>query len=142
MIVRTLDELVGSDREVTAPTWCSRRFLLASDGMGFSLHDTTIDPGTETFMWYQHHLEAVYCIEGEGSLENLATGDVHTVGSGTMYALNRHDRHVLRASSRMRMVCVFRPPCTGQEVHDEQGTYPLLTDDHEHEHEHEGNVHA
>jgi len=26
-------------------------------------------------------------------------------------------------------VCVFNPPLTGQEVHDESGVYPLLTED-------------
>jgi L-ectoine synthase len=27
------------------------------------------------------------------------------------------------------MVCVFNPPCTGREVHDENGVYPLLVED-------------
>ena len=27
------------------------------------------------------------------------------------------------------MVCVFNPPLTGREVHDERGVYPLLTED-------------
>jgi L-ectoine synthase len=126
VIVRRLDEAMGSDRVVTAPTWSSRRLLLARDGMGFSLHDTIIEAGTETAMWYRNHLEAVYCIEGEGALEDRATGEVHEIVAGTMYALDQHDRHVLRASTRMRMVCVFNPPCTGQETHDEDGAYPLL----------------
>jgi len=26
----------------------------------------------------------------------------------------------------MRMLCVFNPPVTGQEVHDENGVYPLI----------------
>ncbi len=29
----------------------------------------------------------------------------------------------------MRMVCVFNPPLTGREVHDEKGIYPLIEDD-------------
>ena len=41
-----------------------------------------------------------------------------------MYALDRHDRHVLKARTRMRMVCVFNPPLHGKEVHDETGAYP------------------
>jgi len=32
---------------------------------------------------------------------------------------------VLRASTRMRMVCVFNPPLAGKEVHDRNGAYPL-----------------
>jgi len=131
MIVRTLQSIEGTDRHTFAPTWSSRRFLLARDGMGFSLHDTVIDAGTETAMWYRNHLEAVYCIDGRGTLEDVATGEVHEVSAGTMYALDLHDRHVLRAETTMRMVCVFNPPCTGNEVHDEQGVYPLLSDEPE-----------
>ena len=29
--------------------------------------------------------------------------------------------------TRMRTVCVFTPPITGREVHDEHGVYPLVT---------------
>jgi len=43
-----------------------------------------------------------------------------------MYALNAHDRHVLKARKNLRMVCVFNPPCTGRETHDKDGAYPLL----------------
>jgi L-ectoine synthase len=129
MIIRSLDSVVGTERDVEAPTWRSRRLLLASDGMGFSLHETLIAAGTETRMWYRNHLEAVYCIGGEGTLEDLETGEVHPIVEGTMYALDRHDRHVLRAATEMRMVCVFNPPCTGREVHDGDGAYPLLSDE-------------
>jgi L-ectoine synthase len=127
MIVRTLDQIVGSERDVHAETWSSRRLILAGDGVGFSLHDTIIKAGTETTMWYRNHIEAVYCIEGDGTLEDTATGEVHEIGAGSMYLLNLHDRHVLRARTQMRMVCVFNPPCTGAETHDADGVYPLLT---------------
>ncbi|HUF32187.1 MAG TPA: ectoine synthase [Acidimicrobiales bacterium] len=129
MIVRTLDELVDTERDIVADTWRSRRLLLAKDGMGFSLHDTILRAGTITEMWYQHHLEAVYCIEGEGELEDLANGTVHRIAPGTMYALSEHDKHIVRATSDLRMVCVFNPPCTGRETHDEEGTYPLLAEE-------------
>ncbi len=124
MIVRSLDDVRGTEREVHAPTWSSVRLLVADDGMGFSLHETIIEAGTETRMWYRNHLEAVYCTEGEGTLEDLGTGEVHEIGPGTVYALNHNDRHVLRSRTRMRMVCVFNPACVGTEVHDEHGGYP------------------
>lgn len=126
MIVRTLDTLDSTDRDVRAPTFKSRRFLLAQDGMGFSLHDTVLYAGTVTRMWYRHHLEAVYCIDGEAEVTDLATGEVHRIGPGTMYALDRHDRHELRAVTDFRAVCVFNPPLTGGEVHEDDGSYPLL----------------
>ena len=45
MIVKALEEVVGSDSDVSGPGWNSRRLLLASDGMGFSLTDTIITKG-------------------------------------------------------------------------------------------------
>lgn len=124
MIVRTLDEVIGSDRDVTAETWNSRRLLLAEENMGFSLHDTLLYAGTETEMCYENHLEAVYCIEGEGELRALPDGPTWQIRPGTVYALDKHDRHCLRATTQLRMVCVFNPPVTGREVHDENGAYP------------------
>jgi len=124
MIVRTLEELTGTSRDVHTENWNSRRFLLAQDGMSFSLHDTIIKAGTETYIWYKHHLEAVYCIEGEGEVEEMDTGVAHPIRAGTVYALNGNEKHYLRAKVDMRMVCVFAPALTGEEVHDEDGVYP------------------
>jgi L-ectoine synthase len=129
MIVRRVADLVGTERDVVTPNWASRRLLLKQEGMGFSLHETTVFAGTETFIWYEHHLEAVFCVEGEGEVELLADGSVHPIRPGTVYALDRHDKHRLRARTDMRMVCVFNPPLTGREVHDENGVYPLVTED-------------
>lgn len=127
MIVRSLSQIEGTDRDVAAETWASRRFVLAGDGVGFSLHDTVMRAGTETTMWYKHHIEAVYCIAGEGILEDLGTGASYPIEPGTMYLLDGHERHRVRAVTELRMVCVFNPPCTGSEVHDADGVYPLIT---------------
>lgn len=124
MIVRKLSDVLGTRREVVTPNWTSRRLLLDDDRMGFSVHDTVIQAGTETEMEYKHHLEAVYCVEGEGEVTTLADGRTHAISAGTIYALDAHDRHLLRARTTMRMVCVFNPPCTGNEVHGEDGAYP------------------
>lgn len=126
MIVRRLEDVIGSDRDVVAPTFRSRRLLLAGDGMGFSFHDTVLHAGTETLIWYKHHLEAVYCMGGRGSLKVLPDGPEHDIREGTFYALDGHEKHLLRAHEDLRMMCVFCPALTGQEVHDEEGTYPLL----------------
>jgi L-ectoine synthase len=129
MIVRDIEDARGTGRDVRTPNWASVRLLLKSDGMGFSLHETTIFPGTETYMWYANHVEAVYCIEGEGTVEVRDSGEVFDVRPGTVYALDQNDAHILRATSQLRLVCVFNPPVTGQEVHDESGAYPLVTED-------------
>jgi len=125
VIVRSIESLNGTEREVHAPTWVSRRLLLRDDGMGFSFHETTLYAGTETRMWYKNHLEAVLCVGGEGEIEEIENGTVHPIRPGTMYALDQHDRHILRAYTDLRMICVFNPPCSGQEVHDDDGSYPL-----------------
>jgi L-ectoine synthase len=44
-----------------------------------------------------------------------------------MYLLNGHEHHRVTAVTDLHTVCVFNPPCTGREVHDEHGAYPLLT---------------
>ncbi len=130
MIVRRLDEIIGSDRDIAAANgnWASRRLLLRHEDMGFSFHDTTIFAGTETYIHYKNHLEAVYCVGGRGEIEDLETGVVHPISDGTMYALNGHERHYLRAEEDMRMICVFNPALTGTEVHDREGVYPLIED--------------
>ena len=126
MIVKKLEDVSGTDREIVTPNWTSRRLLLSQEGMGFSLHDTVIKAGTETTMWYRNHVEAVYCIEGEGEIETLDDGKVYPLEPGVVYALDQNDRHCLRATTQLRMVCVFNPPVTGQEVHDDTGAYPLV----------------
>lgn len=128
MIVTHLSDLDGTDRDVESETWRSRRFVLAREGVGFSFHDTVLYAGTETDMWYANHIEAVYCVGGEGELVNQETGDVHELRDGTLYLLDGHERHTVRATTDLRMACVFNPPVTGREVHDERGVYPLVTE--------------
>jgi L-ectoine synthase len=128
MIVRSLAEIENGPRDVSGPTWRSRRLLLKGDGMGFSMHDTIIHAGTSTEMEYRHHLEAVYCVEGRGSVTVLG-GETFPIEPGTIYALDRHDRHVLVAEETLRLVCVFNPPLSGLETHDDSGSYPLAEEE-------------
>jgi len=125
MIVRTFQEALKTERRVVSETWESTRLLLKADGMGFSFHVTIMYANTETQMWYRNHLEAVLCTEGEGEIESLEDGKIYPVTPGTLYALDKHDRHILRAKTQMQIVCVFNPPLNGKEVHDEEGSYSL-----------------
>lgn len=125
MIVRDYNELKDGPRRVDSDGWHSVRLLLKDDAMGFSFHITTIHEGAELKMHYSRHLESVYCVSGQGSIEDLETGEVHKIRPGVMYALDKHDRHILRGDTEMVMACVFNPPVTGREVHDETGAYPL-----------------
>lgn len=125
MIIRDLNEAVTTRRRVVTEGWESTRLLLKDDAMGFSFHITTIYAGAELPMHYRNHLEAVYCISGEGSVEDLATGEIHPIKPGVLYALDKHDRHILRGKTEMVMACAFNPPLNGREVHDASGAYPL-----------------
>lgn len=125
MIVRDYNEAKDGPRRVSADGWDSVRLLLKDDGMGFSFHITTIHEGAELHLHYKNHFESVFCIHGTGSVEDLATGEVHPLRPGVMYALDRHDRHILRGETEMVMACCFNPPVTGKEVHREDGSYAL-----------------
>ena len=129
MIVRTVEDLKtqGSYREKSG-VWSSARYLLRRDGMGFTVTHTTIAAGSSQTMQYKNHVEANLVIEGEGELTDLATGSVHRLTPGTMYALDRHDHHRIDARTGMRIVCVFAPALVGPETHDEDGSYPILED--------------
>lgn len=123
MIIRTLDEISGSDRDVRGVAYRSRRILRRDDGMNHSLHWTEIPAGTEQHLWYKHHLEANLCISGTGEVVDVATGSVYPITPGTLYALDQHDRHILRAHSDLTLVCVFTPALSGREKHDADGSY-------------------
>ncbi|MHA1559591.1 MAG: ectoine synthase [Alphaproteobacteria bacterium] len=129
MKIVTLNELKGTEREVVSPAgWTSNRFLLKADGMGFSMHETVFPANLEVHMWYRHHVEAVYCTAGTGLLTDLETGEEHPIEPGTLYALDGHERHILKAKTEMHFICVFNPPVTGRETHDEDGVYSLPDD--------------
>ncbi|MGY6547578.1 MAG: ectoine synthase [Roseinatronobacter sp.] len=127
MIIRDFHKAKTTERRVADQQWESVRMLLADDGMGFSFHITTIAAGSEHTFHYKNHFESVYCISGEGSIEDLATGAVHEIRPGVMYALNLHDHHILRCKTECVFACCFNPPVTGREVHQADGSYALET---------------
>lgn len=129
MIVKHIDDIRGTEREVAGGNWTSWRILLKSEGMGFSFHETVIRANTETRMWYKNHLESVYCIEGKGEIEDLENGKKYAITPGFLYALDKHDQHIIRVEEELRLMCVFNPAITGQEVHDKDGAYPIVEDD-------------
>lgn len=125
MIVRQLQTAEQTSRRVVSQGWESTRLLLKDDQVGFSFHITTIYTNAELHMHYQNHFESVYCISGQGEIEDLATGKIHPITPGTLYVLDKHDKHILRAAQEMKMACVFNPPLHGKEVHNTEGAYEL-----------------
>ncbi|MCX6471437.1 ectoine synthase [Williamsia herbipolensis] len=131
MIVRTTTEITDTDRDIVAENgnWRSKRIILGGDKVGFSLHETVIKAGTVNEFHYANHVEAVWLISGEGTLLDRETGQEYPLGPDTMYLLNGHERHTVTATTELRMYCVFNPPVVGNETHDENGVYPLVTVD-------------
>jgi L-ectoine synthase len=113
MIVKRLEDIIGTKGEAHGDKWHSLRLLHSEDGMGVTLTDSILEEGFEMVLWQKNHLEACYCLEGEGTVEELDSATVHTIKPGTLYAMNDHDRHRIRATTRMRVVCTFFPALTG-----------------------------
>jgi len=114
MLIRKLDSI----KTVEWGNGLSRRFLLESDGMGYTVTDTIINAGTTSRLEYKNHLEACYCIEGSGAVVEM-DGTRHEIVPGTLYALDKHDMHDLIANPEgdMRLVCMFTPALSGDEAH-------------------------
>ena len=128
MIIRKLSQVLNTENNIEAPNgnWMSSRLITKVDNMGFSVSDTIIKAGTETRIWYKNHLEAVYCLSGNGSIEDSTSGITHHIEPGVLYALDHNEKHILRGGSEdMHLVCVFCPALRGDEVHDKDGSYPI-----------------
>ena len=122
MIIKCLEDVVGTKGDVHGDKWHSLRLLHKEDGMGVTLTDSILEAGFEMVLWQKNHHEACYCLEGEGTVEELDTGKVHEISAGTLYAMDNHDRHRIHAKTRMRILCTFFPALTGDEVHDADGS--------------------
>lgn len=111
------------DRVVPFDGGVSNRILLDSDNMGYTLTKTVIAVGRVNRWHYKHHLETCYCISGDATLTNEATGEQHSIGSGDCYVLDNNEPHTFEAHQETILICVFNPPLTGREVHQDDGSY-------------------
>ncbi|MDP6853922.1 MAG: ectoine synthase [Arenicellales bacterium] len=118
MFVRRLSEVIGTERDVDWGSGQSRRLLIEKDNMGFAFLDTIVNTDTDVLLQYRNHLESVYCIEGAGEIIDQVKDESHTIEPGTLYVLDNHDLHRLRAFTKLRLICVFCPPIEGTERHD------------------------
>jgi L-ectoine synthase len=114
MIIRNIEDV----KTVEWGNGTSARFLVAADGIGYTITETVVRAGTKSRLEYRNHLESCYCIEGSGEVVDMA-GTSYPITPGTLYALDQHDAHFLIASPHedMRLICVFTPALRGDEVH-------------------------
>jgi L-ectoine synthase len=128
MIVRDVESTEGTVRHVSGAGWDSKRLIVADDAVGFSVHDTTVNEGAEMELQYKHHVEANYCFSGEGELVEVFSGRVFPIRPGTIYVLDQHDRHIIRAlKGDLRLVCVFNPALAGGETHTADGSFEPIS---------------
>jgi L-ectoine synthase len=106
VIVRSTQEITGTERDIESEdgSWRSKRIVLGGDRVGFSFHETTIKAGTVNNFHYANHIEAVWLIEGEGTLTDRETGEEYEIGPGSMYLLDGNERHTVAPRTQMRMM--------------------------------------
>jgi len=118
MFVRNLKDVEASAFFVDWGNGTSHRLLTERDGMGFTVCHTVVRAGSEAMLEYRNHLEACYCIAGEGEVEDMQ-GNRYPIRPGDLYVLDQHDKHYLRGgrTSDLILVSVFNPPLKGTERH-------------------------
>ena len=100
------------------------RYLLLKDECGFTVSTPRGRAGNESNLWYKNHVEANYVIDGEMTLEEVATGQKWELSPGAIYIVGPNDRHISRAKTNTYILSVFNPPIYGHETHDADGSYP------------------
>jgi L-ectoine synthase len=118
MFIRSVREILGTERDVVGEGWTSRRLILARDGLPYSLHETVAAAHTTLRFAYRGHRETVYGICGAGTIANLATGEVRPLEPGTLYTAGIGEDHRVSTQSKMKFLCVFDPPLAGREEAD------------------------
>jgi len=123
MKVNRISEIEGTERDVKFTGGNSQRVVLESDGLGFAVMKTNIKKGGPYHWHYPNHLEACYCISGEGVLRSLEDGAEHSIDVDSCYLLDEHDNHTFEALTDVVLISVFNPPLRGDETHDKNGQY-------------------
>ncbi len=129
MYVINRDDLNDTDRDVQSETWRDRRMVLGREGVGFSFprHRHLRRHALDVPLPEPHRSRVLRA--GRGTLTDEETGKTYPLSDGTMYLLDGHEKHTVVANTELRMACVFNPPVTGREVHDENGVYPLIIEE-------------
>jgi quercetin dioxygenase-like cupin family protein len=127
MKIVKIEDIKNTEREVKCPNggFTSNRILLKSDGMGFGMTKTVIPPNGKQHWHYKNHLESCYCVSGYGILTDIKTGETYEILPDTTYVLDKNDDHYFEAIEEVVLICAFNPPLTGEEVHQDDGSYAI-----------------
>lgn len=117
------------ERQVEFHAGVSNRILLESDGMGYTITKTVISPDAgKVFQHYKNHLETCYCVSGRATLTDANTGETFEITPDVTYVLDKNDPHYFEAHEETVLICTFNPPLTGNETHQDDGSYALPDD--------------
>jgi L-ectoine synthase len=128
MILRTFAQLKGTPNFVEADGFVSARLAVASDNLGFTVTEAVGSAGIDLEVEHKNHIEAVYILEGTGTVEIIETGEIYRLEPGVFYAFDKHERHRYNLDTEVRAIAIFNPPLVGDEVNDESGGYALPDD--------------
>lgn len=122
-VINTND--LPENRKVNFHAGVSNRIILDEDNLGFSLTKTVVEPSAgKVFQHYKNHQESCYCVSGKATLTNAITGEEFLITADTTYILDKNDPHYFEAHETTVLICTFNPPLVGNEIHDENGSYP------------------
>ena len=118
-LMKNLSDVLDSDRNVFFERGYSRRFLAAPDGFNISVHNTLCHANNSTRLHYQHNVEAVYWIKGQGEYSLQTGAQKHEFNPekhrGTLFLLE-NDAHVVKIGSADSIaICLFFPALKGNE---------------------------
>ncbi|XP_072043215.1 L-ectoine synthase-like [Amphiura filiformis] len=123
-VMRSFQDILGTDRDIDFGGGYSRRLLLKSDGFLVGFCITSINPGAAIKMQYRNHLEACYYYTGGKATysfddEKVAVETKIDDANGTMMIMNKHDKHTLTVNATENAECIslFYPVIDGKEIH-------------------------
>lgn len=118
MIVRNIEDVSKTSNDVFWGNGSSTRLLTRSDNVGFTVAHTKVNANTKSLLEYKNHVEACYCIAGEGKVVVPSLGKEYDIKPGTIYTLDNNEEHYLITSeAQLELVTVFTPALKGDEVH-------------------------
>ena len=128
VVHRSMEKLIGTDRDIDWQHGRSRRFLRQDDGFNISIHNTINIPGSVSPIHYTNQFEAVYWIGGRGRF--TWGGDNRDQQShdwdysednpkdSTMMVVGNTSHIVYSYEPGPISLAVFYPPLKGTETHD------------------------
>ena len=119
LLMKTLDDVICSDRNVFFERGYSRRFLASPDGYNVSVHNTLAFANYETNLHFLHNVEGAYIVKGQGEYVWNNGKERHEYNSekheGTLILL-QHDAFIVKVGAHdVIAICVFFPPLKGSE---------------------------